>query len=166
MDKKVTESLNALVQLDTDAVLAYQKAIEACEVSEILRQLKSFQDDHQRHIGDLAELVRAAGGEPAIKRDLKGFLIEGFTAVMSRGDRSALMAMLGNEELTTRTYEAALKTELSADARAVVERNFADESRHLAWIQEAIHGEFWNIKEGADAVADEPRSKGEKRAEA
>jgi hypothetical protein len=153
MDKKIVDQLNALIQLDTDAVLAYQQAIDACEVPEIHRKLKEFQDDHQRHIGDLTEFVRLAGEEPKIKRDLKGFFIEGFTAIASRGDRSALMAMLGNEGLTNLRYEAALQMELPDEVRAVVLRNRQDEGRHLAWIEEAIAGSFWDIKEGAEAVA-------------
>jgi uncharacterized protein (TIGR02284 family) len=161
MDTKIVDKLNELIQLDTDAVLAYQQAIDACEVSEIASKLRSFQDDHQRHIGDLAELVRAAGGEPMIKRDLKGFLIEGFTAIMSRGDRSALVAMLGNEELTTTIYRAALEAKMPNEAREVVERNFQDEQRHLAWIKDAIAARLWATKEGAAAV--EGEGKGKKR---
>jgi uncharacterized protein (TIGR02284 family) len=155
MDKKLVDKLNDLVQLDTDAVLAYQKAIDACSEGEIRRHLKEFQEDHQRHIGDLAELVRAAGGEPRISRDLKGFLIEGVTAVASRDDRSAVKAMRSNESLTNSRYEAALKADLPDEARAVVERNFEDERRHLAWIEEAIAGSYWDIKEGAEAIEDD-----------
>ena len=164
MDKKIVDRLNDLIQLDVDAVLAYQQAIDACEVSDIRRKLKSFQDDHQQHINDLAEIVSANGVEPKIKRDLKGFLIEGFTAVASQGDFSALMAMSGNEELTNRRYEAAQKMELPGHVRAIVERNYADEQRHLAWIKEAIAGQLWQTKEGAAAVEDE--AKGKKRSAA
>ncbi|WP_437817584.1 DUF2383 domain-containing protein [Sorangium sp. So ce1078] len=159
MNKTAVHKLNDLIQLDTDAVLAYQQAIDACEVSEVRRKLKSFQDDHQQHINDLAEIVRANGEEPKIKRDLKGFLIEGFTAIASRGDRSALLSMLGNEELSNHMYEAALKTELPNEARAVVERNRGDEERHLAWIKEAIAGRLWETKEGAAAVEQDEHSK-------
>ncbi|WP_437680131.1 DUF2383 domain-containing protein [Sorangium sp. So ce131] len=164
MNKTAVSHLNKLIQLDTDAVLAYQQAIDACEVSEVRRKLKSFQDDHQQHINDLAELVRASGEEPKIKRDLKGFLIEGFTALASRGDRSALLSMLGNEELSNRLYEAALKTELPGEARTVVERNREDEERHLSWIQEAIAARIWETKEGAAAVAEEGQGKKDKGA--
>ncbi|WP_437930100.1 DUF2383 domain-containing protein [Sorangium sp. So ce291] len=159
MNKTAVSKLNDLIQLDADAVLAYQQALDACEVSEIHRKLKSFQDDHQQHINDLAELVRANGEEPRIKRDLKGFLIEGFTAIASQGDRSALLSMLGNEELSNHMYEAALKTDLPDEARAVVERNRRDEARHLAWIKEAIAERLWETKEGAAAVAPEGRRK-------
>ncbi|WP_437667075.1 DUF2383 domain-containing protein [Sorangium sp. So ce1182] len=159
MNKTAVSKLNDLIQLDADAVLAYQQALDACEVSEIRRKLKGFQDDHQQHINDLAELVRAGGEEPRIKRDLKGFLIEGFTAIASRGDRSALLSMLGNEELSNHMYEAALKADLPDEARAVVERNRRDEARHLAWIKEAIAERLWETKEGAAAVEQEERRK-------
>lgn len=152
MIKKTVDSLNNLIQLDTDAVLAYQQALDACKVSDVRQKLKSFQDDHQQHINDLAEIVTANGGEPKIKRDLMGFLIEGFTAVASQGDHSALLAMLGNEELTTHMYESTLKMEMDDKTRAVVARNYGDEKRHLAWIKEAIAARLWEIKEGRAAV--------------
>ena len=70
-------------------------------------------------------------------------MIEGFTKVASRGDRSALQAMRGNEELTNRSYEAALKEKLPADVRALLEKNLADERRHLAWIKDALDRKLW-----------------------
>jgi uncharacterized protein (TIGR02284 family) len=139
MARNTIEIMNDLIQLDVDAVHAYEQAIEACDIVTIQEKLRAFQGDHERHIEDLSRLVRARGAEPKVTRDAKGFLIKGFTAIMSRGDHSALMAMRGNEELTNLSYKNALDdVGAEAEVRTVVERNYADEQRHLAWIKDAL----------------------------
>ncbi len=143
--KKVVEKLNSLIMLDVDAVHAYDQAIEACEILTIKDTLTEFRNDHERHIHDLSEQVTRLGGKPEVHRDLKGFVIEGFTALMSQGDRSALMAMRGNEELTNRMYQAALEMEdMPSDARLVLERNYADEQRHMSWIKNQLQIHVWD----------------------
>jgi uncharacterized protein (TIGR02284 family) len=156
MDNKAIEVMNGQIQLDRDAILAYDEAIEACEMPEIKRQLGEFRGDHERHVRDLSEVVKAFGGKPPEKRDLKGYVIQGFTKVMSRGDRSALLAMRGNEELTNRSYEAALKRDLPPEVRSLLERNLTDERRHLAWIKDAISARAWDREEGARPPAPHP----------
>jgi uncharacterized protein (TIGR02284 family) len=136
-------TLNDLIHLDNDAIQAYRQAIDACDTATIRDQLRLFLADHERHVQDLTECVRRLGGQPVVGRDLKGVLIEGFTAAVSHGDRSALVAMRGNEELTTRRYDSARRANVAGDALMVVERNYADEQRHLAWIMDAIDRKVW-----------------------
>jgi uncharacterized protein (TIGR02284 family) len=143
MYEDANKKLNDLIHLDNDAIRAYRQAIDACETPEVKQQLTSFMGDHERHVKDLDGLVRSQGGTPVEGPDVKGFLIEGFTAIMSRGERSALHAMRGNEELTSRLYDAARKATLPAEAMTVVERNYQDEVRHLAWIKDAINRRVW-----------------------
>lgn len=143
MARDVIDVLNDLIQLDRSAIAAYDKAIEACVHTHIRQTLTSFRDDHQRHVTDLSAQVRSLGGVPEEGRGLKGKVIEGFTAITSRGDESALFAMRGNEELTNRQYASALDEELSTEIRAVVERNYGDEKRHLAWLKDALSQKVW-----------------------
>ena len=151
MNEEAIATLNDLIHLDIDAVQAYRQALDACEVAEVKSQLTAFKADHERHVTELETTVRCLGGEPASGRDLKGFFIEGFTAIMSRGDRSALLAMRANEEITTRKYEAALRTNLAGEVRALVEKNERDEARHLAWIKAAIERRAWDVTRGKAA---------------
>ncbi|WP_437579947.1 PA2169 family four-helix-bundle protein [Sorangium sp. So ce887] len=143
MARDVIEVLNDLIQLDRDAIAAYDQAIEACEHAHTREMLARFRDDHGRHVVDLSAHVASLGGIPAQTRDLKGKLIEGFTAITSMGDQSALFAMRGNEELTNRQYQAALDETLTTEARVIVERNYGDEQRHLAWIKDALSRKVW-----------------------
>jgi uncharacterized protein (TIGR02284 family) len=134
--------LDSLIKLDTDAVSAYQSAINELGADPQSQQkLREFMGDHERHIRDLTSEVAKLGATPAkATPDLKGFFLKGFTAIRSAmGVEQALKAMQTNEELTNRNYHDALQNPvLPASARAVVQRNYEDEQRHLRWINERI----------------------------
>jgi uncharacterized protein (TIGR02284 family) len=139
------KNLVSLVQLDIDAVHAYEKAIEKIEIGEVKETLIRFKEDHVRHIADLSPLIRDNGGEPPeFKPDFKGLLIQGFTALRSStGTEGALKAMKMNEKLTNSTYEKALSWELPEDVRRVVQRNRADEETHLRYVERVIERKIW-----------------------
>lgn len=151
MDTNQTiKELNDLIQLDIDAIQAYEQAISNVTEANVKTQLDAFKADHHRHVTELSDEVRKAGGQPPeYKKDLKGFLIQGFTAIRSAtGTEGALKAMLTNEKLTNRNYGEAVKKAFPANIQHVVERNLRDEQRHLAWIEDAIQRRIW---EGAPA---------------
>jgi hypothetical protein len=140
-------TLTSLAQLDMDAVLAYEQAIRGIDEGDrqIKEALEGFQDDHIRHIDDLSAQIEALGETPPpFKRDVKGFFIEGMTAIMSKiGTRSALIAMTENEALTNAMYHRALKTKgLPSMAKAVIQKNARDEERHIAYITTALKSKF------------------------
>jgi len=132
--------LNALIELDFDAIEAYEAAIERLKDPMEKAQLRKFLDDHTRHVVDLSPLVVELGGKPATKADFKKVLTKGKVVVAGLvGERAVLEAMKSNEETTTKTYrKASSEPGIPARVRAVVERNFADEQRHLAWIEERL----------------------------
>jgi uncharacterized protein (TIGR02284 family) len=145
MEQHAMETLESLMQLDFDAVQAYTQAIERIDHRAVREQLTAFRADHQRHIADLSECIRRFGGEPPErKRDFKGFLIEGFTAIRSMtGTEGALKAMQGNEETTNKHYREALDVAFPADVRALIERNYDDERRHLTYVDDALNDRVW-----------------------
>jgi len=141
---KPIKELQDLIHLDMDAIGAYQKAIDACEHDFVAAKLREFQADHGRHVEELSGEITRLGGKPEVKTDLKGFFIGGLTAVASRGTHSALRTMKSNEQLTTSTYRKALEHgELPVGARGLVQRNYADEQRHLEWIENALRQRIW-----------------------
>lgn len=141
---RMIERLNELIALDHDAVGAYEAAINRIDVESLRMSLRGFQQDHERHIQDLSRMVTQLGGTPRQKPDVKGFILKGFTAITSMmGNEAALQAMRGNETLTHRTYRAALDEEWSDEARRIIERNFSDEQRHLAFIENALRNRIW-----------------------
>jgi len=141
----IAKKLIELAQLDIDAAYAYEQALGSIEHSAIHAQISSFRDDHLRHINELSALIRQLGEEPpAHTKDFKGFLIAGFTAIRSMtGTEGALKAMQGNEKLTNKTYQEALSWDLTPDARALIEKNYADEKRHLQYITTTLEARSW-----------------------
>lgn len=136
---KMIDRLNELIALDYDAVGAYEAAIDRIDVEFLRSRLREFQGDHRRHIQELSRVVVGLGGKPREKPDVKGFFIKGFTAITSiMGNEAALKAMQGNEKLTNRTYEQAMKEGWPEEVRVIIERNFRDEQRHLAFIEESL----------------------------
>jgi uncharacterized protein (TIGR02284 family) len=133
-----------LIHLDMDAIKAYEQAIKACEHQNVASQLRSFQGDHQRHVRELSDEMRKLGEQPKVTTDVKGFFIEKFTAITSMGTRSALMSMMGNEQLTTSRYKAALELQdLPDSTRQIIRNNYGDEQRHLQWIKTALDQKIW-----------------------
>jgi rubrerythrin len=152
-NKKLSDDLINLVQLDIDAILAYNQAIDGVEESDIRQTLASFRADHDRHVSDLSSVITRLGGTPpSMERDFKGFFIEGMTAIAGKiGTRSALMAMAGNETLTNARYQAAQSYEAPDDVRLILQRNLADEQRHIRYIQQTLAEKF-GVAETEDAT--------------
>lgn len=132
----IIETLNSLIQLDFDAVKTYEQALDRVVDPEVEDDLEAFLADHERHITDLAEVIRGLGGAPKeVSRDFKGILLEGMTALRSvTGTLGALKAMRMAEKLTNSTYDSALALDLPGHVRAVVMVNREDERRHLSVI--------------------------------
>jgi rubrerythrin len=136
----LVRKLNELIQLDYDAIVSYGHAIEHCDDTRCRQDLELFRADHERHIGDLARVIRALDGKPIdVHRDLKGIVLEGITTVRSLGGTlPSLRAMRTNEKLTNHLYRRAAMLAVAPIARVVIDQNFADEQRHLAVIQAHI----------------------------
>lgn len=148
MENEIIKQICSLIQLDLDAIEAYEQALKNIDHKQIHSKLTSFQDDHVRHVNVLSEIVKKMGGTPPRRTiDIKGFFLSGFTAIRSlTGTVGALKAMVSNEELTTRTYEDALKWSFSAEVKEIIKNNFEDEKRHLNYIQKALADRSWENK--------------------
>jgi rubrerythrin len=137
--------LSDLIHLDVDAQYAYAQALDSVTHVEIREQFIRFRDDHARHVEALAAQIEALGGvAPRRTRDMKGFLLEGFTAIRSAtGDEGALKAMKLNEQLTNRRYERAAKVAVEGAVAALIERHREDENLHLEYIEKALRDRLW-----------------------
>ena len=63
--------MNDKLQLDLDAIVAYDEAIAACENIEVRARLDEFRGDHERHVEDLSEnggpLWRRTEADPGLQ---------------------------------------------------------------------------------------------------
>jgi hypothetical protein len=150
-NQEIAAELEALVQLDVDAVLAYDRAIGAIGGGAVARELAAFKLDHQRHVLELSKALLDMGVQPPeAKPDLKGSILGGVTALRARlGIEQALQAMRTNEQLTTSSYARALAKPFPEDVLELVRRGDADERRHLGWIERAIDTRMWEAEEAA-----------------
>jgi uncharacterized protein (TIGR02284 family) len=128
--------LKSLIALDYDAVEAYQAAIDRLENSEYKQKLSEFRDDHLRHTRELSDIARQLGIDPPHGPDMKVAVARGKVVLMNLfGDRAILMAMKTNEEDTNTAYDRASNHhDLPPIAVNVIQRAYADERRHRAWI--------------------------------
>jgi uncharacterized protein (TIGR02284 family) len=141
---KIIEELNEVLQIDIDAVGAYQEAIDSISEMEIKRQLVEFQGDHQRHVADLGAIIQRLGGKAEKSIDVKGALRKTMTKVAGLvGTETVLRAMLSNEKATNDVYAKHVEKPFPDDILVVLRRNFGDEQRHYAWIDMALRQRLW-----------------------
>lgn len=138
--KNIIKLLNELIELDFDAVEAYQVAIDKLDVAADQAQLTAFMEDHRRHIRELQQFVVGMGDKPATAADVKAVLTKGKVFLGGIfGDRAILLAMRTNEDDTNTAYErAAKRDDLPGAVRDAVLRNLADERRHRAYLQQRL----------------------------
>ena len=134
------DDIRSLIQLDIDAIEAYDQAIDKVDTPSVRSKLIDFKGDHQTHIDKLSEYLLGKGEEvPDMSPDIKGSLMEGFTSMRSStGTDGALKAMKSNEKATNKKYEKATGWALDAQARDIVLQNYNDEKKHLAYIEEQL----------------------------
>src|SRR5262249_50829212 len=108
------------------------------------RNLGLFRADHERHVVDLKAVVVRFGGKPVEKADVKGMFQRGFTKVAGLvGDEACLRAMLQNEKTTNNVYAKHVQKSFPSDILDLLRRNYADEQRHYAWIDNALRTGLW-----------------------
>jgi uncharacterized protein (TIGR02284 family) len=135
-EKNLTEALSNLVQLDIDAVYAYDQALKEIDDPIIKDRLLKFQDDHRNHISGLSKQIKALGGQPPeYSQDIRGYMIEAFAAIRSfTGLKGALAAMKTTEEIANRYYGEVVSWEAPSAVKEVLRTYFSEEKVHLDYI--------------------------------
>ncbi|HSU16199.1 ferritin-like domain-containing protein [Longimicrobium sp.] len=135
--QEVLDGLNDLLQLDHDAVAAYDVAIAKLEDRDHADQIAGFRRDHERHIRELNEVVARLGGTPANHPHATGPFK---TALQSlgglAGDKGLLMSFRTNELQVRTKYDGyASKAMLwPPDVKRAIDGAALDEERHYAWV--------------------------------
>lgn len=148
--EKQIEELNELIRFDYDAIGAYDSAIADIAEVAIRDPLVQFRGDHQRHVEMLSVMVRRLGGEPVEHSGVKGALRKTMTKVAGLGGTElTLKAMRSNEELLNKTYAHHLSLDFPDDVKDLIRRNYGDEQRHLAWVEQAFTTRLWESASGS-----------------
>jgi hypothetical protein len=140
MNRDVVRRLQALRQLDHDVIHAYERAIERVDIITIRIALDAFRRDHERDVFELSRVL-VDDGEPhrEPRRRWKGVVHEVRTVLQSAtGTRGALEALHRTESRTHLAIDELLDEDLPPGVRAMLERDRADEARHLAFLERAL----------------------------
>ena len=134
--EELIKAMSNLVQLDIDAVHAYDQAVKEIADPIIKARLLKFQDEHGNHISSLAGHIRNLGGQPPDQsKDFKGYVIEAFAAIRGfTGLKGALKALRTTEEITNRYYGEVVSWEAPAEVKEALRTYFSEEKIHLDYI--------------------------------
>ena len=137
MQGNFVKALKELVELDYDAVEAYEAAINRLGEATYIEKLKEFKEDHLRHIEELSGLLKDHNEEPPTGPSLaKQWLTKGKVILANLvGDDATLSAMSSNETDTNKAYERMQDyQDIWEEAVDILKRGLEDERRHKAWL--------------------------------
>lgn len=133
--KQVISDLSDLIELDYDAIAAYQSAIERLDKADYKAKLTEFMGDHKRHVEELSQAVRGEGGTPPTEGDAMKILTKGKVVIAGlMGDAAILKAMRANEAVTNKKYEDAVEAGYGEQIQTILSQGLADERRHRDWL--------------------------------
>lgn len=138
---EILEGLNDLLQLDHDAVGAYQIAMEKLQDRDHADQIAGFRRDHERHIRELNELIAELGGTPKNHPHATGpFKLALQSLGGLAGDKGVLMAFRTNELQVRAKYDsyAAKANHWPTHIKRIVDACALDEERHFSWVSRVL----------------------------
>lgn len=161
---EVLHGLNDLLQLDHDAVGAYEIAMEKLQDRDHADQIAGFRRDHERHIRELNELIAELGGTPKNEPHATGpFKLALQSLGGLAGDKGILMAWRTNELQVRTKYDsyAAKANSWPAPVKLTIDRAALDEERHYRWVAEALQRMGIGSGEGVETdLANRARERG------
>jgi bacterioferritin (cytochrome b1) len=137
----VLDTLNDLLQLNHDAIGAYDIAIEKLEDRDHASQISGFKLDHERHIRELNDAILGLGGSPRNEPHKTSALKEAMQNLGAMaGDRGALLAWRANELQVRTKYDkyASKAVHWSNDVKRLIDQQALDEERHYRWVAETL----------------------------
>jgi hypothetical protein len=150
---EILDGLNDLLQLDHDAIGAYEIAIEKLEDRDHASQISGFKRDHERHIRDLNEAIASLGGTPKNEPHATGPFKQALQSLGGLGgDKGVLIAWRTNELLVRTKYDsyAAKANFWGENLKRLVDRNALDEERHYEWVTRALEAMGVGTAEGLE----------------
>ena len=138
---EILEGLNDLLQLDHDAVGAYEIAMEKLSDRDHADMIAGFRRDHERHIRELNELIAELGGTPVNQPHATGpFKLALQSMGGLAGDKGVLMAFRTNELAVRTKYDAyaSKANHWPSNLKRVIDGCALDEERHYRWVNDVL----------------------------
>ena len=137
-------AVKELIELEYDALEAYEMALERLESPAFKAKLNEFAADHRRHISDLSNFIRNEDETPPTgPSTVKQWVTKGKVLVADMiSDEAILRAMSDNETDTNTAYKRMNeRDDISEEVIEVLRRNFEDEKRHKQWLEDTINSQ-------------------------
>lgn len=153
---EILDGLNDLLQLDHDAVGAYEIAMRKLEDRDHADQVAGFRRDHERHIRALNELISELGGMPKNEPHATGPFKQALQSLGAvGGDRGLLLAFRANELQVREKYDryAAKANAWPTHVKRVIDGCALDEERHYRWVADVLAAKGVGSGEGAEVDA-------------
>lgn len=140
LQKDFLSALKGLVELDYDAIEAYEAAINRLENEDYKVTFRGFKSDHQSHISEISKFLESCNEAPPLGPSIKSLLTQGKVVLANLvGDNAILRAMRSNEIDTNTAYGRINNYEaIPKEIKEILKKGLLDEKRHLAWIEENI----------------------------
>jgi ferritin-like metal-binding protein YciE len=138
------DALKELLELEFAASEAYQAAIERLKSITYREKLQKFQNDHERHIKEISDLLEKNNQVlPQAVGMGKQLLAKGKVILANMiGDDTILRAMKSNEIDTNSAYERMNDREdIWPDAHEIIKRGLHDERIHKEWLEATLAAE-------------------------
>ena len=132
--------LASIIDLDLDAVEAFDAAIQRVNEAATRAALQAFRADHLRHIEELRPVLEATGRRAPQRSDFAHVLTAGKGVVAGLlGDAALLTALKADEEDSNIAYERACDSSIvPARVRTLLRAALGDERRHRTWIAQRL----------------------------
>ncbi len=126
--KAVISTLNDLIETSKDGANGFREAAEAVTRPDAKALFASRVPIIEQAAAELQAEVRRLGGDPETTGSVAAVVhrrwIDLKSAITGRDEAAIITECERGEELAAKNYEDALKTDLPADVRAVVERQY------------------------------------------
>lgn len=136
-DAEVVSTLNELIETCRDGQEGFRTAAEGVRSAELRELFHDYARQRADFAGALQDEVRRLGGDPERTGSLVATLHRGWmglrAALEGDDDRAIVVECERGEAVALEAFRAALDTDMPANVRAMVERQFAEvkEAHHL-----------------------------------
>jgi uncharacterized protein (TIGR02284 family) len=124
--EKVVEVLNDLLENSRDGEYGFRACAEEVESPQLKQVFQNRSADCARGAGELVQLIRRFGGSPDDGGTVSGAMHRGWVHVKGTVGANSALSMLEEcergEDAAVARYRKALKEDLPADVRAVVQQ--------------------------------------------
>jgi uncharacterized protein (TIGR02284 family) len=132
--KDVISTLNTLIETSKNGEEGFRLSAEHAQDMELKSLLQRYADDCARAVRELQQAVTESGGKPETSGTVAGAVHRGWvnirTAVTSKDDDVILEECERGEDHAKEIYQKALKENLPANVRALVQRQYDGAVQH------------------------------------